>query len=528
MKKESRQLGKKKKKKMFGVPQEQFHQLIASSRTLSSLPINPLPFSTSSPHPFPINFDAYPSSSPPPPQSHHLLHQLHQPPLLLPNKEDDNDTHNKVQETTIHLQGVEHIMDPWSNDEVLSLLRIRSSMDNWFPDFTWEHVSRKMAEFGFKRSADKCKERFEAETRDFNRLCFNKPRFDSELDELYHGDKTQKKNEEEEDKDEEGELLARNVAIFNNLPEQRTHEELKKSTASSSSSKQNQEIKKRKREKKFEKFKDFCVEIVNKMMVQQEEMHNKLLEDFLSRDDENIAREEAWKRQEMENFIKESESRRREQAIAGDRQATITEIMNKFTSQEAIEKIAVSYEELVKVSNTLSSLTSSYQNILPQNNSSSTETLSHSNPSNSTSNLPQNHNYKTPCFPLVESQKPSINERDDIGKRWPKDEVLALINMRCKLCTNNEEGGSKLGSLWERISQGMMELGYKRSAKRCKEKWENINKYFRKTKDVNKKRSVDSRTCPYFEQLSSLYDQGTLVAPDTDGLTSENRSQTSS
>lgn len=393
--------------------------------------------------------------------------------------------------------------------------------------------NRKMAEFGYKRSADKCKEKFEAETRDFNRLCFNKPRFDSELDELYHGDKMQKKNEEE-DKDEEGELLARNVAI-NNLPEQRTHEELKKSTASSSSSKQNQETKKRKREKKFEKFKEFCVGIVNKMMVQQEEMHNKLLEDFLSRDDESIAREEAWKKQETENFIKETEIRTREQAIAGDRQATITEIMNKFTSPEAFEKIAISYEELLKVSNTLSSLTSSYQNIRPQNNSSSTETLSYSNPSNSTSTLLE---YKTPTlsapsFPLVKHQKPS-NERDDIGKRWPKDEVLALINMRCKLYTNisnnNEESaasGSK-GSLWERISQGMMELGYKRSAKRCKEKWENINKYFRKTKDVNKKRSVDSRTCPYFQQLSSLYDQGILVAPDTDGLTSENRSQTSS
>lgn len=125
---------------MFGVPREQFHQLIASSRTLSTLPINPLPFSSSSPHPFSNNFDAYPPSSPS--QSHHLLHQLHQPPLLLPNKHDVNDAHNKVQETTTHLQGVELIMDPWSNDEVLALLRIRSGMDNWFPDLTWEHVSR--------------------------------------------------------------------------------------------------------------------------------------------------------------------------------------------------------------------------------------------------------------------------------------------------------------------------------------------------------------------------------------------------
>lgn len=31
---------------------------------------------------------------------------------------------------------------PWSNDELLSLLKLRSTMEIWFPDFTWEHVSR--------------------------------------------------------------------------------------------------------------------------------------------------------------------------------------------------------------------------------------------------------------------------------------------------------------------------------------------------------------------------------------------------
>ncbi|KAK3036151.1 hypothetical protein RJ639_029888 [Escallonia herrerae] len=81
--------------------------------------------------------------------------------------------------------------------------------------------------------------------------------------------------------------------------------------------------------------------------------------------------------------------------------------------------------------------------------------------------------------------------------------------MRCSSEREDKEGSAK-GSLWERISQGMLELGYQRSAKRCKEKWENINKYFRKTKDVNKKRSVDSRACPYFHPLSTLYNEGTL------------------
>nr|GMC88872.1 trihelix transcription factor GTL2 [Ipomoea batatas] len=142
------------------------------------------------------------------------------------------------------------------------------------------------------------------------------------------------------------------------------------------------------------------------------------------------------------------------------------------------------------------------------------------------------HQNPTSNNPTQSSTNPSSKDTQlepntqDIGKRWPREEVLALINMRCSLNNNNnnnsdnssKDGGAK-GPLWERISQGMKELGYNRSAKRCKEKWENINKYFRKTKDNNKKRSVDSRTCPYFHQLSSLYIQGKIR-----GDSPENRS----
>lgn len=38
-----------------------------------------------------------------------------------------------------------------------------------------------------------------------------------------------------------------------------------------------------------------------------------------------------------------------------------------------------------------------------------------------------------------------------------------------------------------------------------------INKYFRKTKDCNKKRFLHSRTCPYSHLSRSLYSQGKLV-----------------
>ncbi|KAF2297539.1 hypothetical protein GH714_025334 [Hevea brasiliensis] len=86
------------------------------------------------------------------------------------------------------------------------------------------------------------------------------------------------------------------------------------------------------------------------------------------------------------------------------------------------------------------------------------------------------------------------------SSRWPKVEVEALIKLRTHLDSKYQENGPK-GPLWEDISAGMRKLGYNRSAKRCKEKWENINKYFKKVKESNKKRPEDSKTCPYFTNL---------------------------
>ncbi|MQL41692.1 hypothetical protein EI012_27700, partial [Escherichia coli] len=88
--------------------------------------------------------------------------------------------------------------------------------------------------------------------------------------------------------------------------------------------------------------------------------------------------------------------------------------------------------------------------------------------------------------------------------RWPKSEVHALIRLRTILEAKYQENGPK-APLWEDISAGMQRLGYNRSSKRCKEKWENINKYFKKVKESNKKRREDSKTCPYFHELEALY-----------------------
>ncbi|XP_039060089.1 trihelix transcription factor GT-2-like [Hibiscus syriacus] len=67
--------------------------------------------------------------------------------------------------------------------------------------------------------------------------------------------------------------------------------------------------------------------------------------------------------------------------------------------------------------------------------------------------------------------------------------------------------GSKC-SIWDEISVGMYNMGYCRSAKKCKEKWENINKYFRKSMVSSKKHKENRNRCAYFNDLHVLYKNG--------------------
>ncbi|KAG6420169.1 hypothetical protein SASPL_116688 [Salvia splendens] len=340
----------------------------------------------------------------------------------------------------LHLHNNHRSADPWSNDELLALLKLRSTTEIWFSDFTWEHVSRKLGELGYKRSAVDCKDKLEEVSRQFSSSS-NKNYND--LDEMY-----QEAHHIQEMEDQDPTAKKPQDVIINPTM-------------------------KRKRRDKLDKFKGFCEAVVSKMMSKQEELHRKLIDDIVTRDEERIAREDAWRIQETKRIQTEIETRAKEQKSAAERQAVIIQFLKQFTTT-------------------------------PEENQTgkfdtNTNTSSKTN-SNSSSSLCKGTPPQTPVV---------------AGRRWPREEVVALINLRCETGGGGE--GSNKGPLWERISQGMREMGYKRSAKRCKEKWENINKYFRKTKDSSKKRSVNSRTCPYFHQLSCLYGDGTIVAPNAAG-----------
>ncbi|KAE8729123.1 NIMA-related serine/threonine kinase 1 isoform 1 [Hibiscus syriacus] len=542
-----------------GVPvPDQFHQFIgggassATARTATTTLLLPLSFTSFDP--------LFTSSSS---NSHHhqpsqLLQSLHQQK----NSEDANtslvpmnmEINERDQRSMAEPIDHHHQHQPWSNDEVLALLRVRSSMEPWFPEFTWEHVSRKVAELGFKRSAEKCKEKFEEENRYFNTInCSKNYRIFTELDELcqaenppphHHNSISHHHQEEEkeavvvsdesnknvEEEDNIGQNLegdSRNVdELYQNSPannnaamssdqdnknvvENKGDDDDNKASSKNKNSNSN---KKRKRVTKLEIFKGFCEEIVNNLMIQQEEMHNKLLEDMVKRDEEEVAREEAWKKQELDRINQELEVRSKEQAIAGDRQATIIKFLTKFSQNGCSNPPLAASSSSLPVAENPNPIANDHNKVAQV-----AENQANQNPNPKTP-TPQNPNsLLTPLKVTKAPKNPTSYDKEDIGKRWPRDEVSALIKLRCSLYNNGDhhdkEGAAIKAPLWERISQGMLDLGYKRSAKRCKEKWENINKYFRKTKYVNRKRSLDSRTCPYFHQLSTLYNQGTLRSP---------------
>lgn len=207
-------------------------------------------------------------------------------------------------------------------------------------------------------------------------------------------------------------------------------------------------------------------------------MQRQFMEALERREQERLSREEAWRRQEMARIQRESE-------IAANERAAVA----------ARDRIICSF--LQKTGHTIPTTPTPPTPATPQ---------------------PQKQIMVSPTFTDTPMASQVV---DPTSSRWPKAEVHALIQLRSELDSRYQDNGAK-GPLWEEISCGMQRLGYSRSAKRCKEKWENINKYFRKVKESNKKRPEDAKTCPYFHQLDALYrSKGFSASAGTAGLGSD-------
>ncbi|KAG7011132.1 Trihelix transcription factor GT-2 [Cucurbita argyrosperma subsp. argyrosperma] len=369
----------------------------------------------------------------------------------------------------------------WPREETMALLKVRSRMDSAFRDSSiksplWEEVSRKLAELGYNRSAKKCKEKFEniykyhKRTKDGRSGKQNGKnyRYFEQLEAL---DNHPLLPSQADSKEEIPNKIVHNAipcSIVNpdsNFVETTTTL-ISMSTTSCSSKESGGTMRKKKKKRKFV---EFFGRLMKEVIEKQEKLQKKFVEALEKCEEERLAREEEWKMQELARIKNERERFNHQRSIAAAKDAAVLSFLKAFSEQVGTVQFP---ESLILMEN----LTGREDDGNVDRNTSTRENGNDGN-SNQIS-----------------------------SSRWPKDEIDALIQLKTSLQMKYQENGPK-GPLWEEISLAMKKLGYDRNAKRCKEKWENINKYFKKVKESNKKRPEDSKTCSYFQQLDALYKQ---------------------
>ncbi|PWA81132.1 trihelix protein [Artemisia annua] len=212
--------------------------------------------------------------------------------------------------------------------------------------------------------------------------------------------------------------------------------------------------------RKKKKWEDFFGKLMKEVIQKQEELQMRFLDTLERREKDRVAREEAWRAQEIVKMNQEYEMLVKERSVVAAKDAAIITFLQKLTEKNSDGLKLINNEAKAKLTG---------KNLGSGGSGSAGENMLSPSPS-----------------------------------RWPKAEIKALITLRTQLDLKYQENVPK-GPLWEEISALMRNIGYNRNAKRCKEKWENINKYYKKLKESNKKRSENSKTCSYFDQLDAIY-----------------------
>ncbi len=240
--------------------------------------------------------------------------------------------------------------------------------------------------------------------------------------------------------------------------------------------------------------------VVKKLIDQQEVMQRKFLEAIERREQDRMVREEASKSQEMARLTRDHELRAQQHAVAASRDAALVAFLQKVVVTSPTTALQLQQIRPPAAASLRLVATPAAPAVVRQPGITTVVETTH-------------HDQSTQQAAETEHQQEKDQEAgslDPNSNRWPKPEVNDLIRLRSGMETRFQEAGPK-APLWEEISSGMSRLGYNRNAKRCKEKWENINKYFKKTKESNKQRPENAKTCPYFHQLDTLYRQGVLT-----------------
>ncbi|KAI8015472.1 Trihelix transcription factor GT-2 [Camellia lanceoleosa] len=311
------------------------------------------------------------------------------------------------------------------------------------------------------------------------------------------------------------------INLSQSTPIPSSHPNMSSSFASiSSSSSTSSDEEPERRGKRKRKWESFFQRLMQEVIEKQEEMQKQFLETLERRERDRLAREEAWKVQEMARMNREHDLLVQERSIAAAKEAAVIAFLQKVSEQQIPNVPQIQMQMQVHTQeNPIPPAAAAVQQPPPQPQPQQPAAVQPPPPI--VQPTPQPPLQLQP--PIQSSAKSLVNPKTDNGgenlaspssSRWPKAEVEALISLRTNLDLKYQENGPK-GPLWEEISNAMCKIGYNRNPKRCKEKWENINKYFKKVKESNKKRPEDSKTCPYFHQLDALYKEKAKIDNST-------------
>ncbi|KAL5139615.1 Trihelix transcription factor GT-2 [Glycine soja] len=282
-------------------------------------------------------------------------------------------------------------------------------------------------------------------------------------------------------------------------------------TSTSSSTASDEDLEEKYRKKR--KWKDYFRRLTRQVLAKQEEMQKRFLEAIDNREREQVAQQEAWRIQEMARINREHELLVQERSTAAAKNAAVIAFLQQLSGQHQNSTTQANFPQQPPPQKVTIVQPPPQQAPQPQaplvlSNSDNMEIQKMNNGHSVVTATVTATATPTPTTTFVAAATAITTTPSSLSSlsssRWPKTEVHALIRLRTSLETKYQENGPK-APLWEDISAGMLRLGYNRSAKRCKEKWENINKYFKKVKESNKQRREDSKTCPYFNELEALY-----------------------
>ncbi|RDX72135.1 Trihelix transcription factor GT-2 [Mucuna pruriens] len=452
----------------------------------------------------------------------------------------------------------------WPRQETLALLKIRSDMDAVFRDSSlkgplWEQVARKLAELGYQRSAKKCKEKFENVYKYHKRTKEGRSgkhegkayKFFDQLQALEnqftvsYPPKPQptlattntvalippppRPSDTTPISYVTATVPSTNPTVISPSPPPLTNgattitsptvvtnprnppqpnnityslpnmNNLFSTTSTSSSTASDEDLEEKYRKKR--KWKDYFRRLTRQVLAKQEEMQKRFLDAIDKREREHVAQQETWRSQEMERINREHELLVQERSSAAAKNAAVIAFLQQLSGQHQNPTTQAGANFLQPPPPPPPPHVSQVQP--PQQQAPQTPLVMSNNNNNNVEIQKMNNGHSTGAVtPASATTVTSLSSLS--SSRWPKAEVHALIRLRTSLETKYQENGPK-APLWEDISAGMLRLGYNRSSKRCKEKWENINKYFKKVKESNKNRREDSKTCPYFHELEALY-----------------------